>query len=595
MTMTTSLRPALHQLHRLMAHSEAGADAQLLERFRARRDESAFELLVWRHGPMVLGVCRRLLGDRHDAEDAFQATFLVLARKAGSIGRGGSVASWLYKVAYRVALRSRSRRRARPEVPALGEAVVPDPRTPDDPGWRELRGVLDEELARLPEKYRAPVVLCYLEELTNVEAARRLRCPPGTVKTRLAHARRLLAARLTARGLGLGAGLVAAGVVPAEATAAVSPVLVGAAVGAVLGSADAVSTPVAALMEGVCHAMFLTKLKLTTAVLAAGLAVAGAGVVSYRALADEPGAAEERPAARVRHIKQQIADLQDELRRAEEAAAREKLPDRSSPVAVIFGDVPITRADMGEHLLHRMRKEQLQAYVNRRILEHACRERGITVTEREIEAALAREMETLGGGRPTLDRFLINTNKTLLEWKEDVIRPRLMMRKLCQDRVHVTERLLRRAFEAEYGEKVECQMVLWPKEEDQPDRIYLLSLDRDDRAFELAAGNQRRKSLAVTNGRIPPFGRHGFGNSQIEKAAFSLRPGEVSPPLDTPEGMVVLKCLRRLPADRTKEFEDVRADLERMLREHLLILQVPKVFEELQARARPRLLWEPGE
>ncbi len=593
--MTTPLCPVFRQLHRLLACSEAGSDAQLLQRFLAQRDESAFELLVWRHGPMVLGVCRRLLRDRHDAEDAFQATLLVLARKAGSIGKGSSVGSWLYKVAYRVALRARARRRTCPEVQTEIEPVRWDPHPADGPGWRELRGVLDEELARLPEKYRAPVVLCYLEGLTNAEAARRLRCPPGTVKTRLAYARRLLAERLTSRGLALGAGLVLAGIVSPEASAALSPALAQATVRAALGMAGALSAPVAELTEGVLHAMFLTKLRLVTAVLAAGLALAGAGVVSYQAPAGESGPTEEKPAERVRHIRQQIAELQKDLRRAEEAAAREKTPGSQPPIAVIFGDVPITRTELGEYLLRRARKDQVQAYINRRILEHACREKGITVSEREVEAAFGKEMNSLGGDRAALDQILRNTNKTLLEWKEDVIRPRLLLRKLCQDRVRVGERALRQAFEAEYGEKVECQMVLWLKQGNQPERNYLLSLAKDERAFELAAASQHTPSLAATNGRIPPIGRHSLGNSQLEKAAFALQPGEVSPPLDTPEGIVVLKCLRRIPADQTKRFEDVRADLEQKVREHLLDREMPSVFEELKARARPRLLWEPGE
>src|SRR4051812_6368754 len=192
--------PALRCLRRLAAPDDADtSDARLLQRFVSQRDESAFELLVWRHGAMVHGLCRRLLRDGHDAEDAFQATLLVLARKASSIGKHESLGSWLYKVAYRVALRARdvALRRARHERQVEAMPDLGDPHAPADSGWAELRPVLDEELARLAEKHRAPVVLCYLQGLSNEEAARQLACPVGTLKTRLAQARRLLGAQLT--------------------------------------------------------------------------------------------------------------------------------------------------------------------------------------------------------------------------------------------------------------------------------------------------------------------------------------------------------------------------------------------------------------
>ena len=173
---------------------------QLLERYLECRDEVAFEALVARHGPMVLGVCRRMLADRTDVEDAFQATFLVLVRRARHLGPRDAIGPWLYGVATRVAMRARSeaarRRRVQPLTSEVA-AVVDDRSTAD----REIGEVLDQELSRLPSKYRHPIVLCYLEGQTHEEAARQLKWPIGTVKGRLARARDLLQSRLVRRGL----------------------------------------------------------------------------------------------------------------------------------------------------------------------------------------------------------------------------------------------------------------------------------------------------------------------------------------------------------------------------------------------------------
>src|SRR5215831_16543290 len=181
-------------------------DVDLLGRFVDSRDGFAFEALMRRHASMVWNVCRRVLQDDAHAEDAFQAVFLTLVRKAHTIGRRASVAGWLHKVAYRVALEARRQvaRRVAREVPVMDHHLT---RPGDDAACRELRSVLDEEVCRLPEKYRAPVVLCYLQGRSNAEAARQLGCPSGTVVTRLAWARRRLRQRLTQRGLSASGGL----------------------------------------------------------------------------------------------------------------------------------------------------------------------------------------------------------------------------------------------------------------------------------------------------------------------------------------------------------------------------------------------------
>jgi RNA polymerase sigma factor (sigma-70 family) len=279
------LHDLLRRLRRLSGEPEGGlSDAQLLEHFVSRRDEAAFEVLVWRHGPMVLGVCRRLLRHEQDAEDAFQATFLTLVRRAGSIGNRQAVAAWLYRVAYRVALAARAaaEKRAAREQPAVEPAAPADK---DDLLWRDLRPVLDEEVNRLPERFRTPFVLCYLEGKTNEEAARQLGCPKGTVLSRLARARERLRVRLLRRGVCLSAALFAtagleqalATTVPAALVAATVRVALAVAAGKAI--AAVASAQVAALTEGVLRAMLLTKLKTTLVVLLVLGLVAGAGLL----------------------------------------------------------------------------------------------------------------------------------------------------------------------------------------------------------------------------------------------------------------------------------------------------------------------------
>jgi RNA polymerase sigma factor (sigma-70 family) len=286
-------RGQFHAVLRFLRTVAAGpadaTDRQLLERFAAHRDGDAFAALLRRHGPMVLGVCRRVLNDPHDAEDAFQVTFLVLARKASALSRPELLGNWLFGVARRTALRARAAAAARRavELSEVHDVPTPDPLT--DLLWRDLRPVLDAEIDGLPVRYRAPFVLCYLEGLTYEEAARRLGCPLGTLSTRLTRARERLRVRLTRRGLALSSGVLAALLAQNVTTAAVPAALFDAtAKAALLAAADqlagAVSASVTSLMKGVLHAMFVQKLKTVAAVVfAVGVVTAGTGgVVLHR-------------------------------------------------------------------------------------------------------------------------------------------------------------------------------------------------------------------------------------------------------------------------------------------------------------------------
>jgi RNA polymerase sigma factor (sigma-70 family) len=264
------------------------SEGQLLDRFLTRRDEAAFEALVARFGPMVMGVCRGLLADPNDVEDAFQATFLVLVRKAGTIRDRALIGNWLYGVAHRVASRARvdsARRRAREGKKEACDVAAPRDGFDghDEP---DLRPALHEEVARLPAKYREPVVLCYLQGQTHEEAARGLGWPVGTVKGRLSRARKLLRDRLVRRGWAVPAGAVVAALAR-DARGAVPELLIRDTVKAALSvaaggaaAAGLVSATSASLAERVIKTMWIAKLKLAAAALLAfGLVASGAGVL----------------------------------------------------------------------------------------------------------------------------------------------------------------------------------------------------------------------------------------------------------------------------------------------------------------------------
>jgi RNA polymerase sigma factor (sigma-70 family) len=301
MTLTHGrLSLVLRQVARSTKALSAGVgDTQLLDRFVELRDETAFELLVWRHQRMVLSVCRRILRREQDAEDAFQATFLALACKAGSISKREAVASWLFKVAYRVACRERlnqEKRIRQAQRVATWRAGDTFPAASTEAMESDVRTALHEEINRLPEVYRASVVLCYLEGKTNEEAALQMSCPTGTVVTWLARARRRLRTRLERRGVALSSGCLLTALAAGDSAAGPPPAFANQTVRAALHFAanpaapGVVSPKVVALTRGVLEAMVMTKLKIVIAVLLLiGLVSTGSGVFAFCSLPlDEP-------------------------------------------------------------------------------------------------------------------------------------------------------------------------------------------------------------------------------------------------------------------------------------------------------------------
>jgi RNA polymerase sigma factor (sigma-70 family) len=267
-------------------------DRLLVERFTLSRDEAAFAELLRRHGPMVLATCRRVLRHEQDAEDAFQAAFLILARKAGSIKEQNSIAGWLYRVAHRLALRARLETKRRQHLPLLDDVYSSNSSTDD----RDVD--LDQELERLPEQYRTALILCYLEGRTQPEAARLLAVTAHAVNTRLKRARDLLRQRLVRSGLTTAAVTLALESLAKSAQAALPSALakdtVQAAVAFASGSACGASALAVALAKGALP-MITPKIKLVVALgLALALGTIGAMLVSTPALGDDPGIIRDR-------------------------------------------------------------------------------------------------------------------------------------------------------------------------------------------------------------------------------------------------------------------------------------------------------------
>jgi RNA polymerase sigma factor (sigma-70 family) len=281
----------IHELRRalLVQDAKGMSDGELLECFVSRREEAALEVLVERHAPMVWGVCRRLLQHEHDAEDAFQSAFLTFVRKAGSVKPRDTIGNWLYGVAYQTALNLRAalaKRRSR-------EAQVtdmPEPAAPEQPTWTELRPVLDEELSRLADKHRTAIVLCDLEGKTRKEAADQLGLAEGTVASRLARARRLLAKRLTKRGLALSAEALALLVAQNALAASVPGALlcttfkISSRLAAGAATTGLVSSHIVGLSDGVLKMMLLGKLRTLTAIALVLAMVSAGGVLFVRHL-----------------------------------------------------------------------------------------------------------------------------------------------------------------------------------------------------------------------------------------------------------------------------------------------------------------------
>lgn len=306
----------------------------------------------------------------------------------------------------------------------------------------------------------------------------------------------------------------------------------------------------------------------------------------------------------VRKVPQPLAEAQAPTPKRE-VTAPEKLPaslqasnlqatgsDYSNRVvAYIYDNIPVTREELGEYLILRYGGERLELLCNKKIIDMECRKLGIEVTAAEVEDSLAEDLKGLNVDRKTfVDKVLKTYRKNLYEWKEDVIRPKLMLSKMVRSKVQVTEEDVKKAFDAYYGEKVECRIIMWEKGFERAVMTDYPRLRDSEDEFNRAAKNQKSSSLAATAGKIRPLGRNTSGNDELEKAAFQLQPGEVSPVIGTPEGLVIVKCDKRVPADSTVNLDAVREKLVKEIIDKKVAQEIPVAFNELRKKANPKLI-----
>ena len=267
-------------------------------------------------------------------------------------------------------------------------------------------------------------------------------------------------------------------------------------------------------------------------------------------------------------------------------------PDYSTRiVGYVYDSIPITREELGEYLIARFGAERLELLANKKIIDIECKKSGIEVTAAEVEERLNNDLTGLSVDRKTfVEQVLKNYKKTLFEWKEDVLRPQLMLAKLVRSRVKVTDEDLKKAYDAYFGEKVDCRLIMWNKgEEKAAMQAYGRIRDSEDE-FNRAARAQKSNTLASAGGKIRPISRNTTGNDELEKAAFSLQAGEVSALVGTPEGIVCIKCDKRISADTSIALDSVKEKLSKEIFEKKVNAEIPVVFAEMRKKANPRLL-----
>jgi hypothetical protein len=265
-------------------------------------------------------------------------------------------------------------------------------------------------------------------------------------------------------------------------------------------------------------------------------------------------------------------------------------------VAYIHGSMPITREEFGDYLIQLIGRERVRLYVNRRIIEAAAAKRGITVTPQEVDAIIDQDCAKLSMDKARFIQAVLaqKYGKTLQEWREDVIRPRLMVQAMCKDKLNLSEPELRKVYDNLYGEKVQCKVIMWPKEQERELARVYDSIRKSDEAFDDAARSQPYSDLARVAGVVDPIGRHsGPGTAKIEEIAFRLKDGQLSEMINTGTALLVIKRVGTLPAKTAVTFESVKGQLVKELTDRQMDELVPKMFTQLNEEAKPLFILSP--
>lgn len=275
-------------------------------------------------------------------------------------------------------------------------------------------------------------------------------------------------------------------------------------------------------------------------------------------------------------------------------AAPTPTTDASRPVAYIYGSIPVTQDEFGRFLMDRGGLDKLELFINKKIIEEEARKANVTVSKLEMEAALMEDLEGIQVKKAEFIKIVLpKYNKSLYEWMEDVIRPRLLLTKMCRQRIKVSEEDLKKQFERRFGEQRKVQMVMWPKGDDLKGiQAQYAKLRESQAEFDSAARAQANPSLAASLGFIKPITKHLTAEDKsVEETAFALKVGEVSHILSTHQGYIVMKLHEVIPPNKDAKFEEARPMLEKMAFEELITAEIPKFFAELRNKAKPQLLF----
>jgi hypothetical protein len=262
-------------------------------------------------------------------------------------------------------------------------------------------------------------------------------------------------------------------------------------------------------------------------------------------------------------------------------------------VAYIYESIPITREELGEYLIARKGLDSIELLVNKRIIEHACHLRKIEVTDAEVEASILGDCETINVKKDQFFKTVVmkNFGKTPYEWREDIVKPRLLLTKLVKDRIQPpTDEELHKAFESLYGRMVNVRVIIWPKGEERIAMQEYDSVRKDEQGFNHKACAQATSNLAATGGKIKPIAHNSGVHPEVEQQAFSLQPGEVSRLIATPEGTLVLKVDGIVEPNATVKFEEQKAALAKDVYEKKVAAEIPSLFKKLRDEAKPMFI-----